>query len=693
MVVPTGNNKIRPEHLERTAEVYIRESNISSLRLHPSGVERQYEMSSKAVAFGWSKDKIHTVDEDLGVSGASVCGRDGFKKMLAEVILGNVGAIFCTEVSRLARDNSDFQYLLKACAMSGTLIIDDERVYDLSYDDDRLVLGIKGTLFVMERQAIKARTYGARLLKIRKGEMRMVLPIGYQYDRSDKIIMDPDEEIQQAIRLVFKLFEQHRSAYAVVKIFNAKKLLFPSREGGAHEGDVVWKSLTRSRVWVLLRHPIYTGAYVYGRTKTQTKIVPDSLLETKQHTRWSTPEEWTVVIHDHHAGYITWKQHLDIREQLGNNQNSYLKYRNGAVRSGCSLLQGIILCDKCGYHMSVDYNKKNKTHYYQCRRERDTYVRKTCQHIRGRLVDQAISEHLMEAIMPAKLEIVINAWGQIKSQEQDIERQRQLCLEHAEYEANLIQRRYNKVDPENRRVARVLERELEEKLGEVERIKRENAELKKLSPLAVSPAEREHFLSCVQDFPKIWQAETTTNMQRKLLLRCLIKDITICRTASLLHLRIHWQTDAYTEIDVPLTDYKELKEQIRELVVNHTDEQIAEHFNGLGLSNKQGRPFRGIGIWSMRKRAGIPTQCPNIMRRSSSGQRGDGCYTTAKAAALLNVSVNTIHSWVLEGRIQKASTKRNCPVWVMLTTEQINELRKIRRTTADGVNAAQLAVA
>jgi DNA invertase Pin-like site-specific DNA recombinase len=679
MVSPSFVSKVKNEHLERKAFVYIRESTPGAMRQHLAGAARQYSMKERALALGWPSDNIQIIDKDRGITGASTFGRDGFKEMLSEIIIGNVGAVFCSEFARLTRDSNDSQFLIKSCALSETLIIDEYGIYDLTTDDDCLMLGMKGTAFAIERRFIRARMLGAKELKARNGDLRMILPVGFVYNLDRKIVLDPDEEVQSAVRLVFQLFDELGSAGAVIRYFNKNSLLFPTREGGGHDGNINWGSLTRSRLMTILYNPAYAGAFTYGRTKAHTRLISPTSLETKRVQLRSKFEDWKVLIPDHHDGYITWAQYQNIQKRLSENGYHFTKGLKGAPRTGSALLQGTALCGKCGRHMYVFYpsnESTGKTPYYICHHRKINLGLDPCQSILSTVIDRAVSQQILKAIEPAQLEISLGAWQQLEGQSKQIDQQWRLRLERADYEASLARRRFMQVDPENRRVARQLEQEWNEKLNEIERLKYEHAEAKKRMCVSVSAEERKLILGLATDFPKIWYADTTTHDERKKLLRYLVDDVTLTRVNSTVHINIRWRTQALTTLTARLTDYSEVINLIRELAHDYTDRQIAEHLNEMGLLNKKGMPFHRGNITAFRTRYKIKLESSEHHGDYPDGQRKDGLFTTRKAAQLLGFSHATVQEWMKIGLIDYITI--GAFRWILLTPEKIIELRNIK---------------
>jgi DNA invertase Pin-like site-specific DNA recombinase len=672
--------KIRPEHLDRQALVYVRQSTFIQVRQNTASTARQYDLVQRALDLGWSREQIVIIDQDQGHSGASAIDREGFQFLVAEVGLGHAGAVLSLEASRLARSSSDWYRLLEICALTDTLVIDEEGVYDPGQYNDRLLLGFKGTMSEAELHWLRNRLLGGKLEKAQKGQLRFRPPTGLVYDATGQLILDPDEQVQQAVRLVFDLFDVLGSALAVVKHFADHQLFFPTRLwGGARAGELMWRTLTHGRVLAILHDPAYAGTYVYGRTKTRTQVLPGETPRIKGRTRQVKREEWPIVLHDAHPGYIGWDQFLRNQQRLDDNRTFRLEERRGAVREGAALLQGIVLCGRCGRRMTIRYLDDGLTPCYSCNEIHKQLAGKTCQTLRGDGVDAAVARIFLEAMQPAQLEVSMAALEQLEARARQIDRQWQLRLERARYEADLARRRFVAVEPENRLVARTLERDWNDKLAEVQRLEQEYTALPQPTARLASPEERQRILALAQDLPTIWRADTTTHAERKQLLRFLIKDVTLTRRETTIHLGIRWQTEALTESEIPRPSQRTspaVVQRMRELAPTHTDQQIADRLNQEGLTTGKQLPFTEKAVQWVRHKHGIPLGRPKRPDAYPAGQRADGRYSARAAAELLNVDVSTIADWCQSGRLDAIQAKLHCPRWIKLTPQIITELRK-----------------
>jgi len=427
-------NKIRAEHLGRQALIYVRQSTLTQVRENLGSQARQYDLVRRALDLGWAKEQIVVVDQDQGRSGASVEGRDGFQQLVADVGMGHAGAVFSLEASRLARSCVDWYRLLEICALTKTLVIDEESVYDPSHHNDRLLLGFKGTMSEAELHWLRSRLNGGRLKKAESGELRLDLPTGLIYN-AEKIVLDPDEAVQQAVRLLFETFESAGSARAVVRHFRQHELRFPTRElRGSRQGELSWQPLTPGRISSVLHNPLYAGAYVYGRTELQLELRPGKTRPVAKRVRRSNPEDWEVLIVDAHPGYLSWNQYLRNQQRLKDNCTDRREHR-GAAREGAALLQGVVICGKCGRRLNLRY--RDHTYYYRCQTAYQEYGEPLCQFIRGEEVDAAVTALLLEAMNASQLSVSMQAMEQVEAHTKQIEQHWQLRIERAAYDADL----------------------------------------------------------------------------------------------------------------------------------------------------------------------------------------------------------------------------------------------------------------
>jgi DNA invertase Pin-like site-specific DNA recombinase len=680
-----SHSKVRADHLARPALIYIRQSTLMQVRENTASTARQYHLTHRVRELGWPEPLIVVIDQDQGRSGASAEGRTGFEYLIAEVGLGRAGAVVSLEASRLARSSSEWYRLIEICALTDTLVIDEDGIYDPGQYNDRLLLGFRGTMSEAELHWLHCRLVGGKLEKAQHGTLRFRLPVGLSYDPTGQIVLDPDEEIQQAVRLVFALFEQHRSALAVVKHFAAHGLQIPDRLWTRRQkGEVVWTPLRHARVLTMLHNPFYAGAYGYGRTKSRSRLLPGEAPRIKARSHRVARLDWPIVLRDHHVGYLSWEQFVSNVQQLDDNRTFRAEERRGAVREGSALLQGVVVCGRCGRRMSVRYMADGRRPIYVCGHLHRDFAAKACQELRGDGIDQAVAQLFLRALQPAQLQLSLATLHQLEERARALDRQWQLRLERARYEVDLARRRYVTVEPENRLVTRSLERDWNEKLTALDRLEREYAAHPTPESLVVNTAERTRILALAQDVPLVWHAPTTTAAERKQLLRLLIKDVTLTKQPTSISIAVRWQTEACSTLAITrpqraadaIRTAPLVVTRVRELAPTHTDEQIARCLNAEGFHSGSGGTFSPSKVEWVRYVYHIKNSCPRGPAACPTGQRGDGRYSARVAAVLLNVTVYTIADWCKAGKLDGVQAVPRGPWWVALTPERIAALRK-----------------
>lgn len=598
---------ITDAHLGKPAYIYVRQSTLAQVRHNQESTERQYALRDKALALGWPQRSVRVLDRDLGQSGAQMSGREDFKTLVSDVAMGQVGAVFALEVSRLARSNLDWHRLLELCALTRTLVIDADGCYDPGDFNDGLLLGLKGTMAQAELHFLRGRLQGGKLNKARKGELRFPLPVGFCYDGQGRIVADPDDEVRGAVQLVFRLFRETGSAYAVVQRCAQGALRFPRRAyGGAWAGKLIWGRLTHTRVLGLLKNPSYAGTYVFGRYQYLKSVTADG--EVRKNMRAVPTPEWRVHLPNHHEGYISVEEFEQNQQRLARNRtNGEGTVLNGAAREGLAMLQGLLLCGSCGRALTVRYRGNGGIYpTYECNWEhREGLTTSSCFSVRTDLLDDAICEEVLRALKPAELELALAAVDELEQRDQAIMRQWRMRIERAEYECALAERRYEEVDPSNRLVAASLERRWNEALSRVDEVKFEAAKFQTQKTRVLSPEQRAKILALARDLPRVWRAPSTEAKDRKRMLRLLIADITVENLAHqrrvVLHIR--WRGGACSDITVkrrtPIAERLRYPaatvERVRELSRELTDAQVAQALNAQGLLSSKGQPFT-LGI-------------------------------------------------------------------------------------------------
>jgi DNA invertase Pin-like site-specific DNA recombinase len=539
------NSKMADHHLARQACIYIHQSTPGQVRFNQESKERQYNLANQAKALGWMPEQIRILDGDLGHSGEQATHRDDFKTLVSDVAMGQVGAIFSLEASRLARSNKDWHRLLELCAITKTLVFDGDGCYDPADFNDGLVLGIKGQFAQAELHIIRARLHGAKLNKAQKGELRLPLPVGFVCD-DDKIVLDPDQEVQGAVRAVFELFEQENSAYRVVQRFHQLGLRFPRRAyGGTWDGKLIWGRLIHSRVVGVLANPCYAGTYVFGRYQSCKKI--DATGEICSQSRRMPEDQWRVVIPDHHPGYITRDQFLANRKRLADNRTNVDTLPG---REGLCLLHGLLLCGICGRRYT---GNGGLYPVYECNsRSRDRLPLRHCMSLPAGPLDDAISERVLTAVTPLTIKLALEALANFEQRDKLVSAQWRRRIERARYEADLAERRYEEADPSNRLVASTLEKRWNDAMQRMADLEAELTTFERQAMRTVTEEQKQQILQLGRDFPRLWKAKTTSTCDRKRILRLLIRDVTVVKDPEprLLRLQICWQGGATEVLEV-----------------------------------------------------------------------------------------------------------------------------------------------
>jgi DNA invertase Pin-like site-specific DNA recombinase len=664
----SSHDKITERHRQRRAVVYVRQSSPGQLERNTESTARQYALRERAVALGWPAGSVTVVDEDTGQSGASTHGRLGFKELVADVGLGNVGLILALEVSRFARSSADWHQLIDLCALTGTLIADSDGIYAPGDFNDRLLLGLKGTMSEAELHLIRARLTGGLRNKAARGELVMHLPVGFERDEDNQIALCADEQVRHAIERVFECWRRVGSARQVVGELIADGQQLPRRSVG--ERRVRWVRPSYGAVHKLLINPVYAGAFVFGRTRQEKHVDANGQLHVR--TLEVPIEEWSVCMPDHHPGYVSWEDYLANRQRLRANVRPRGE-GGGAAREGGALLQGLLRCGRCGRRMQVAYsgNDGHRVRYACVRGFHLHGTDTTCQTLGGGRLDKAVAAAFLEAVTPAGVAASTGAIAELTEQHDGRLAGQRLALERAEFEAQRAERQFDACEPENRLVARTLERKLEDALSAVAREQRTLAALEHARPAPLTPAEREALARLARDLPKLWAAKTTTDRDRKELLRALIGEIviTVRRPENIAEVEIFWEGGARSQLSVQLIrrgtkrtcTSEDTIELIGRLAAHHPDQQIAAILNRQGRSTGTGLPFTATRVQGIRQRAGIPV--------APQPEPNGETVTIAQAAATLQVSTATIHRWLREGLLPGEQVTEGAPWRIRLTDE------------------------
>jgi len=605
-------SKIRPEHLDRWAYIYVRQSDPMQVLNHQESTRRQYDLQHRARQLGWPAERIVVIDEDLGHSASDASQvRTGFERLVADLFVGRVGAIFSLEVSRLSRQDSEGYRLVEVAAMTNTLLIDEQTIYDPCLPDDRLMLGLKVLLSSNELRLMGMRLWENKLRKAQRGELRINLPVGLVFDRHQGILLDPDERIQAAIRLLFERFRLSGNISHVVRYFQEQGLQFPKRKGAWH-GPLEWGPLSCQRVSAALRNPLYAGGYAYGRVTQRAAAKPPD--KRRQPVVRLAPEDWEVVIWDAFPSYLSRAEYEANQAILARN-SSRTPGGPGRRQDGAALLTGIVLCGRCGRRMNIVYSGKDSRHVtYVCCQQQRRYAQPVCQRIPGQDVDQLVAQAVLAALTPAQIELSVALIQEMERQQAELCRQWELQLDGARYAVRLAQRRYEQVDPDNRLVARSLGRDWEARLREVDRLQAEFARQQGQFSLMLTAAQRQQLANLVHDLPAVWHAPTTSWTERKDLLQLLVADVTLTRQEVDILVQIRWHTNEVDTYTVPLprrgapSEPDTVVEQIRHLSAAHTDGEIAAELTRQGIQTAQGKPFTASRVKELRRRYEIDKQ-------------------------------------------------------------------------------------
>jgi DNA invertase Pin-like site-specific DNA recombinase len=608
MTRDTVHPKIRPAHLRRQAIVYIRQSSPHQVRNNRESSSRQYALVERAQALGWPAKSVEIIDEDQARSATIATHRHGFKTLLAEIGAGQVGVVLALEASRLARSSADWHRLVEICVVTQTLLADEAAVYDPRDPNDRLLLGVKGTISEAEIFTLRTRLHEGRWNKARRGELARSLPVGYVRSRSESgsVIKDPDRQVQSRLAYIFRLFDRHKVAHQVLRQLAREKLQVPAKIwGGPRHGQVTWKEPDLSDVIRLLHNPTYAGAYVYGQKGYDSFDRSPTNGKARVHPR--PLGDWTVCLRDVYPAYIPWEQFVQNQEIL--RSNGYGFGNRGAARRGKALLQGIVYCGRCGARMSVLYysTKEKRAPGYGCFYEYHRHGGQTCQCFSSAGVDAAVAGLFLDVVSPAKIEIALHALEELESDHAEARKQWDLQLQRADYEIELARRRYEASDPENRLVSAELEASWEDALRRRERLQRERTEFERRQEHPIGQADREQIRDLASDLGRVWEAETTSMEDRKTLIRFLIKRVHLdgVTEAGKIQIDVEWHTGAHTAltIDRPLVGVWAPKtpqaavQRIRELLPEEDYATIAAKLNAEGFSTAKGLKYddRSVG--------------------------------------------------------------------------------------------------
>lgn len=650
--------KVTASHLQRGAFLYIRQSSPRQVLENIESTERQYALQQRAVALGWTMGQITVVDSDQGQSGETAADREGFQKLVTEVSMGRAGIVLGLEVSRLARNCADWHRLLEICGLADTLILDEDGIYHPADFNDRLLLGLKGEMSAAELHVIRSRLRGGLLNKAKRGELAMQLPLGLAYDDAGRVVLDPDQQVQQAFRLLFETFRRVGTAFGVVRIFCQQGLGFP--RGEAAPGESKWGELEHHQVIRILRNPRYAGAYFYGRTKHRKKIAGRGTVCSRL-----PREQWHTLILDAHPGYISWQEYEENLRRLSENAQTHgVAHRRCPPREGPALLQGLVVCGRCGGRMTVSYHyrKDRLAPSYWCagRKEADQVLHGECQRIAGSNIDQAIGDLLVEAVNPLVLDVTLAVQCELETRWEETDRLRRTQVERVRYEAELARRRFLRVDPENRLVAASLESDWNEKLRALAEAEQHYERQRQRDEQSLDPSQRKQILSLATDFPRLWRDPNTPDRERKRMVRLLIEDVTL-RKADQIEVSVRFRGGVNKTFRLPRPlNYVQSRKHSSEVIAEidrlldyHNHGEIAAVLNKRGYKTGGGVDFDAATVGRIRIANGLKDRYQRLRDR--------GLLTLLEIADKLKVSVGTIRRWQHRGLLRvHAYDDQNC---------------------------------
>jgi DNA invertase Pin-like site-specific DNA recombinase len=670
----TDPSKIQPTHTQRAAYVYIRQSTPGQVEHNRESTVRQYALADRACQLGWPNEQVVIIDEDLGLSGSSTDKRSGFARLTSEVALARVGIVLGLEVSRLARNNADWYRLLELCGITDTLIGDNDGVYHPALFNDRLLLGLKGTMSEAELHIIRARLDGGIRNKAARGELRRGLPVGFIWGEQDgEVLFHPDEAVTGAIRTVFERFAEFGSARRVWLWFRSEGLSFPLQQAPAGQpGPIRWVTPTYTALHHVLTNPVYAGAYAYGKSRRERYVDEHGVV--KKRMRHLPIAQWAVLIPDHHPGFIDWATYQANQARLDSNTRPKPHQAGGAVREGAALLQGIVTCGHCGRRLHIHYRGRNSTPGYHCSGKdlvegRGVY----CLNVGGLVIEQAVANAFLEAVTPAAVQAMRLTVEQLQTNYDAALSQWRLEVERTRYEAEKAERRYRTVEPENRLVARGLETEWESRLHDLAAAEAELRRREQQRPTKLDQEQLKHLQMLGSDIHQVWDAPTTTNRDRKELLRTLLEEVVLNlkRAQGHAHLTLRWRGGAITTLDVAVPKFRPMGPRtdedtislLRRLATLYPDEVIAGILNRQGRKTATGERFTANQVGSLRRYRNIPRFQPPA--EAPTGE----LVSIRKAAQILGMNTSSIHRWLADGFIAGEQVTPGAPWQIRISDE------------------------
>jgi DNA invertase Pin-like site-specific DNA recombinase len=643
-----SNSKITPGHLKKRAYLYIRQSTLRQVFENTESTQRQYALRQRAIVLGWPAEQIEIIDCDQGQSGASTAEREGFQKLVAEVGLGKAGIVMGLEVSRLARNCADWHRLLEICALSDTLILDEDGLYDPGHFNDRLLLGLKGTMSEAELHVLKARLRGGILSKAQRGELKMPLPVGLVYDPAQRVVFDPDKQLQNTLRHFFATFRRTGAAWATVQAFGKEELKFP-RRGQAGSGELIWERLRLSAALDTLHNPRYAGAFCFGKTRSWKDP------EGRWHCVSLPREQWPILIKDAHPGYISWEEFEENQKRLKHNQQAHALHRYaGPPREGPALLQGLVVCGKCGRSMTLRYHERggSLSPDYICQQQRIEQCQRACQNIPGGVVDAAISALVVESVTPLALEVAFNVQQELQERLAESDRLRRQYVERAQYEAEQARIRYMRVDPNNRLVADTLETLWNDKLRQLEQAREDCEKQRQSGERTMTQEQKKQILALAEDFPRLWKDPRTSDRDRKRMARLILEDVTLNRDQTLITVQVRFKGGATKVLSLlaPPSAWQLRKTkaaivaEIDRLLDQCTDLEVAADLNKKGWRSSANQSFSAWIIYQLRTSHKLASRTERL--------RAKGLLNAREIAELIGSKPNLVDHWRYQGLLK-----------------------------------------
>jgi DNA invertase Pin-like site-specific DNA recombinase len=668
------NPKITPEHLRRGAIVYVRQSSIGQVMEHTESKRRQYALADSARELGFAS--VSVIDDDLGRSGSGLVERPGFQKLVAAVCGGSVGSVFCIEASRLARNGRDWHHLIDLCAMVNTLVIDHDGVYDPRLINDRLLLGLKGTMSEYELSLLRQRGLAARDAKAKRGELRFALPPGFSWDELGRIKIDPDERVSESIRILFRKFHELGSARQVFLWTRETRVKLPVLRQGSTGSGIQWREPAYHTVVQVLKHPIYAGAYVFGRTSQRTKLIEGRARKSTGHHK--PLEAWNVLIRGHHPGYITWEQFEANQKMLSENAHMQQRAARKSARGGRALLTGLVRCGRCGRMMRIFYGMRSgHAHRYQCRGDAQAEYNGMCLGVGGVRVDRAVAGQILEAVSGHAVEAALTALQHVAHADADIRRALEKELEQARYEASLAARRHAAVDPDKRLVARELEARWNAALSHVAELEARIAQID-AAATARPPIDRAALLALAHDLPAAWNAPSASERTKQRLTRILIQEVVIDQKVDEKEVvvTIHWTGGRHTEVRVaristgryPEDRHPSAVEVIRNLGGQWPDRELAVTMNRMRCRSTDGGTWTAVRVRELRERMGIASFDPAVSREKT--------ISVDETARRLQICVGSVLRLIREGVLPAKQLMPSAP-WQIAVAALESERVKI----------------